>query len=214
MREIRPQGFGQIPIIVKNLIIVNALALLAQYIFSRDLLPGMVGPVEERFAMFYYQSELFKPWQLLTYMFLHANIPHIFFNMLGLYFCGTVLEQVWGPRRFLFFYLVCGLGAAVAHQFSQFYGLEDPGGLTVGASGAVFGCLAAFAYLFPNTRVYIYFFMPMRAKWFALIYVGLELMYAVTQTGGAIAHWAHLGGALVGFVIVFIWNKTNRQTFY
>jgi membrane associated rhomboid family serine protease len=169
---------------------------------------------------------------------MHGSLAHLFFNMLPLWMFGGMLENVWGSKRFLIFYVLCGLGAAILHlavlyaELTPIYAeLQQAGsqigesdyytGLyyqvntpTVGASGAVFGCLAAFGYLFPNSLV-LYFFIPMKAKWFVLMYAGIELWYGVRNSAGDnVAHWAHLGGALVGFLLVLYWNKRNRRHFY
>jgi len=167
-----------------------------------------------------------------------ANIAHLLFNMLALWMFGSALENVWGPKRFLIFYIACGLGAAALHltvlyhqngqlleRFSHLASyqqdavaekvkeaLNEP---TLGASGAVFGCLAGFGYLFPNTYILIYFLFPIKAKWFVLIYAALELYAGVQASAGDnVAHFAHLGGAIVGFLLVYFWNKSNRRHFY
>jgi membrane associated rhomboid family serine protease len=158
--------------------------------------------------------------------------------MFALWMFGSVLENVWGPKRFVIFYMVCGLGAALFHMgvlyyeteqaikafnvasYQQQYLLQENIAIklreaTLGASGAVFGCLAAFGYLFPNTYIYIYFLLPLKAKWFVMIYAGFELVQAVENSAGDnVAHVAHLGGALVGIILVYYWNKTNKKTFY
>ena len=205
----RPNSF---PPVIKNLIIINVLVWLAQttldstyYLTAR----GALWPVN---------YILFEPYQIVTHMFMHAsglgNIGHIFFNMFALFIFGRQLESRWGSKRFLIFYLACGLGAAAAHLIMQYY----MGGISpvVGASGAVMGVLIGYAYLFPNTEMIILPFpFPIKAKWLALIYVGLDLFGGFGQVANDnIAHFAHLGGALTGFIIVFIWNKTNRKTFY
>jgi membrane associated rhomboid family serine protease len=174
-----------------------------------------------------------------------SGFQHILFNMLALWMFGSSLENVWGPKRFLTFYISSGLGAAVLHlvvlwfQNAELIDAANSGVLaqelanagidrsaadyvrivlnepTVGASGAVFGCLAAFGYLFPNTYIYIYFFLPIKAKWFVLIYAVLELYSGIAATAGDnVAHFAHLGGALVGFCLVYYWNRNNRNQFY
>ncbi len=169
---------------------------------------------------------------------MHADIGHIFSNMFALWMFGSILENLWGPKRFLIFYISCGLGAALCHMIvlfvenqdliHQFNALDiasqaeyhegfikkinEP---TLGASGAVFGCLAAFGYLFPNTKIYLYFFLPIKAKWFVLLYAAFELTQAIRNSAGDnVAHFAHLGGAVVGFILVYYWNKTNRRNFY
>ena len=224
-------NFQAIPPVIKNLVIVNALAFFATQVFGEE-------KVFNFFALHDVRSVFFKPHQLVTHMFLHGNLPHILFNMLALWMFGSILENLWGSKRFLIFYVLCGLGAAALHlgvlymELSDVYNtylnlpvqqqqaLEYAGEFklntaTVGASGAVFGCLAAFGYLFPNSLIYVYFFIPVKAKWFVIIYAGLELWLGVQNSAGdGVAHWAHLGGALVGFLLVLYWNRKNRRHFY
>jgi membrane associated rhomboid family serine protease len=168
-------------------------------------------------------------------MFSHSPglIFHILFNMLMLWMFGRVLENVWGGKRFLFFYLACGLGAAALHLAVQSFRADQlwqaiqannqvevskySGALAgaLGASGAIMGIMAAFAYLFPNTPLIIIPFpFPIKAKWLVIGYVAIDLFGGLGFSGDNIAHFAHLGGAITGFIIVFIWNKTNRRTLY
>ena len=139
---------------------------------------------------------------------------HILFNMFALWMFGRILENVWGSKRFTIFYLICGLGAAAAHLGMQ-YVMGDEN-LAVGASGAVFGVLVAFALTFPNTELYIMFIpVPVKAKWAVLGMVALDLFGGISKfTGDNVAHFAHLGGALTGFILLKIWNKNNRRTLY
>ncbi len=232
MTEFRPTRFEILPTIIKNLLIINSLIFLAQ----KSL--GSTFAIEDTFALHTWQSPLFKPWQFFTHMFMHGDFSHLLSNMFALWMFGSILENVWGPKRFLQFYLVCGLGAALCHMAVLFYETEQAIKLfnalsfnsqqmyqeglmqkmntaTVGASGAVFGCLAAFGYLFPNTYIYIYFLLPLKAKWFVIIYAGFELLQAVQNSAGDnVAHIAHLGGALVGIILVYYWNKSNKKTLY
>ncbi|MFL9482013.1 rhomboid family intramembrane serine protease [Chitinophagaceae bacterium LWZ2-11] len=234
MTEFRPNRFEILPVVIKNLLIINGLVFLAQYITEQQ---GIVN-MDDLFALHTFQSQLFKPWQLITHMFMHGSIGHILSNMFVLWMFGSTLENLWGPKRFLIFYLVCGLGAALCHmgvlyyenqkiidvfnslpfdqqQASQAYVQGRLNSATLGASGAVFGCLAAFGYLFPNTKIYLYFLLPIKAKWFVILYAVFELVMAVQNSAGDdVAHVAHLGGALVGFLLVYFWNKTNRSRFY
>jgi membrane associated rhomboid family serine protease len=232
MTEFRPGRFQILPTIIKNLIIINVLVFLAQSVFAKA---GV--PLENMFALHTWQSPLFQPWQLVTHLFMHGGWDHLFFNMFALWMFGSVLENAWGPRRFLIFYLISGLGAALCHMavlyfemqhvLNQFFALS-PGGQnanmeavasiinepTLGASGAVFGCLAAFGYLFPNTYVYLYFFLPIKVKWFVLLYAGFELYASIQNSAGDnVAHVAHLGGAVAGFLMVYFWNKTNKRRY-
>lgn len=224
-------SFQSIPPVIKNLLIINALAFFATQIFGEE-------PVFNLFALHDIRSVYFRPHQLITHIFLHGGFAHILFNMLAVWMFGSVLENLWGSKRFLIFYVLCGLGAAALHLGVLYMELNDVAATfailpaeqqeqllyaqnfkmntaTVGASGAVFGCLAAFGYLFPNSLVYLYAFIPIKAKWFVIIYAGLELWLGVRNSAGDnVAHWAHLGGALVGFLLVLYWNKKNRRHFY
>ncbi len=234
MAEFRPGGFQVLPVVIKNLLIINGLVFLAQYTFQKT---GGFS-MENVFALHDIRSVFFRPHQLVSYMFLHGDFTHILFNMFALWMFGSVLENHWGPKRFLIFYLLCGIGAgmlhlgvlyyeniSVAETFTQLPLTEQEKWLynpnfrintaTLGASGSVFGCLAAFGYLFPNSLIYLYFFIPIKAKWFVIIYGAMELYLGVRNSAGDnVAHWAHLGGALIGFLLVFYWNKTNRRRFY
>ena len=190
--------------VVLNLIIINALVYVAQMVLDKTM--GLTNMI----ALYPYDSGLFKPYQLVTHMFAHdpTNFFHILFNMYALWMFGSVLERVWGPKRFLIFYLACGLGAGLAQMFV--------GAPAIGASGAVMGLLAAFAYLFPNTQFFIIPFpFPIKAKYLVAIYAAIDL-FGGLHPGAAdnIAHFAHLGGMVMGFILVIIWNKTNKKTFY
>lgn len=197
--------------VVLNLIIINVLVWLTQLMLDKS-----VG-ITDKIALFPYNSGLFKPYQLVTHMFAHAAYDpfgrvvffHILFNMYALWMFGTALEKVWGPKRFLIFYLLCGLAAGVSQLL-----LSDAA--AVGASGAIMGLLAGFAYLFPNTEFFILPIpFPIKAKFMVVIYAAIDLFSGV-HPGRAddIAHFAHLGGLVMGFILVIIWNKTNRKTFY
>jgi membrane associated rhomboid family serine protease len=234
MTDIRPGSFQILPTVIKNLLIVNALVYLAQFTF------GQTGTfnIDNFFALHDIHSVYFKPHQLITHLFMHGSLGHLAVNMFALWMFGSTLENYWGAKRFLIFYIACGLGSALLHlsvlyaenipvmeafhhlspeeQANYLYAPEFRVNVaTVGASGAVFGCLAAFGYLFPNSLIYIYFLFPLKAKWFVLIYAGIELVSAIQNSAGDnVAHWAHLGGAIVGVLLVWIWNKSNRKTFY
>jgi membrane associated rhomboid family serine protease len=198
--------------VVLNLIIINTLVYLAQLLLDSSL------DLTSKLALFSYDTGLFKPYQLITNMFAHqardlaGNIVifHLLFNMLALWMIGSALERVWGPKRFLIFYLVCGLAAGVAQMFLV------SNSVSIGASGAIMGLLAAFAYLFPNTE-FIFFPVPfpIKAKYFVFIVAALDLL-AGLHPGKLddIGHYAHLGGLVMGFILVLIWNKTNKKTFY
>lgn len=206
----RPNSF---PPIVKNLIIINVLVWVAQIIFDKQ---GLT----QTLALYPVQTPFFEPYQIATHMFAHSALTrtggivffHILFNMFGLFMFGRVLENVWGPKRFLFFYLACGVGAAAAHLAMQYF--TNDLSAAVGASGAVMGIFAAFAYLFPNTELYFMFIpIPIKAKWAVIGLAAIDLFGGISG-GSSIAHFAHLGGALTGFILVLIWNKTNRRRFY
>jgi membrane associated rhomboid family serine protease len=172
-------------------------------------------------------------------MFLHGGLGHIFFNMFALWMFGSTLENYWGSKRFLIFYMACGIGAGLFHLFvlwremapmveslhqysiaDQEQYLNNPSsplnGATLGASGAVFGCLAAFGYLFPNTPMIILPIpIPIKAKWLVLLYAGMELYLGIQNSAGDnVAHWAHLGGAVVGILLVMYWKRYDRRNFY
>ena len=192
--------------VVLNLIIINALVYVAQLVLDRSI--GLTNIL----ALYSYDSEYFRPYQLVTHMFAHSPsmIFHILFNMYALWMFGSVLERVWGPKRFLIFYIICGLAAGVAQM------LLVENGQAIGASGAIMGLLAAFAYLFPNTKFFILPFpFPIKAKFMVMIMAGIDL-FGGLHPGNAdnVAHFAHLGGMVMGFIIVLIWNKTNTKTFY
>jgi membrane associated rhomboid family serine protease len=232
--------------VVKNLIIINALmfliTLVAETTFHLDL--------NRILGLYYFQSPYFHPYQVITHMFMHGGIGHIFFNMFALWMFGKVLEQVWGPKRFFIYYMVTGLGAALLHSLvlqiemassiayvketysidvftpeviDNLYKMTDSRAKelavsmvipTVGASGAVFGLLLGFGVLFPNTQLMLLFPpIPIRAKYFVIGYGLIELYLGITQPGSSIAHFAHLGGMLFGFIMIFMW-KQNRNTFY
>ena len=240
MTEFRPTRFQMIPPIIKNLIIINVLVFIAQNTFENN--PSF--NIENIFALHAVQSGFFRPHQLVTYLFLHGGFAHIFFNMFALWMFGSTLENFWGPKRFLIFYMACGIGAGLLHLFilwrelipamqelhqmpldMQEQYLHNPNtsfngiainGATLGASGAVFGCLAAFGYLFPNTEMIILPIpFPIKAKWFVLLYAGMELFLGIQNSAGDnVAHWAHLGGAGVGILMVLYWKRNDRRNFY
>ncbi len=231
----RPNNF---PPVVKNLIIINVLVFLAQITLDNQF------HITEKLMLYPVMFPQFKPYQLFTHLFAHspAMLFHIVFNMFGLWMFGKILENVWGAKRFLFFYLACGLGAAALHILMQYIRynqieelwraavaagdtiavqnyineLSSELGPALGASGAVMGIFIAFGYLFPNTELFLMFIpVPIKAKWLMIGLVAIDLFGGVARVSGDnIAHFAHLGGAITGFIIVFIWNKTNRKTLY
>ena len=263
--------FGGIPLVVKNLLIINILMLFVTFVLSGTFdiqLTRILG-------LYYFESELFRPYQFITHMFMHGGLAHLFFNMFALWMFGRVLESVWGSQRFLIYYFVTGLGAAVLHTFVNFLEIssmvnaanafmntpspdlfaafindhissprrevydfimhwsDEPGNQayitqavnmvenslryrmnipTVGASGAVFGVLLAFGMLFPNTRLMLLFPpIPIKAKYFVIAYGCIELYLGLTRPGSNIAHFAHLGGMLFGFLLIKYWQRNTRN---
>lgn len=233
MTEFRQTRFEILPPVIKNLIIINVLVFIIQRTVSHGT--DNITDIENTFALHAWQSPLFKPWQFITYLFLHGSIEHILFNMYALWMFGSVLENLWGPKKFIIFYFVCGFGAALCHMLVLYFEMRpavesfnvlsfeqrqdlinklyEP---TLGASGAIFGCLAAFGYLFSNSLMYILFIpVPIKAKWIVIGYIAVELMLALQNSAGDnVAHVAHLGGAIFGLILVYFWNKNNRRTFY
>jgi membrane associated rhomboid family serine protease len=227
-------GSQVLPPVIKNLIIINVIVFLLQITMDK----GGSHFMENYFALHDIRSDFFKPHQVVTYMFLHGGFWHIFWNMLILWMFGSILENYWGPKRFLTFYIVCGIGAAILHlivlyheltpywQELSSYSIHEQMGYreafnapintaTLGASGAIFGCMVAFGLLFPNSLIYIYALIPVKAKWAVLAYVIYELFLGVQNNAGDnVAHWAHLGGGLVGLLLVFYWRRTDRRRFY
>ena len=269
--------FGNLPPVIKNLLIANIVVFLADQLISAKF--GV--DIGNWLALHNFQSDYFSPIQIVTYMFMHGNVAHIFFNMFALVMFGRVLEQVWGGKRFLIFYLVTGIGAALCQnvvgyvtlagfhdEIAAFINAPDPElftrlircnldhpakwvndliaeysaspdnaqlrGLavqtatklfgefvnvpTVGASGAVFGVLLAFGMMFPNVQLMLIFPpIPIKAKWFVLGYGLIELMAIIVPAANDnVAHFAHLGGMLFGFLLIRYWNKridTNGDIF-
>jgi len=271
-------GFGSLPVVVKNILIINVLFFLADFSLGNTFHIDLA----QQLGFHNFTSPDFKPYQLVTYMFMHGGIGHIFFNMFAVWMFGRVLEEVWGGKRFLLYYFVTAMGAIVLQGIisyidlsmaqgkidnfmsypapdvfeqiykthfkgifnkeyhnmvkgfiSEYYAnpgnsaiVEESKGIlkewfvlkrdmpTVGASGAVFGVLLAFGMLFPNTMLYVYFAIPIKAKYFVMIYGALELYLGIANNpGDNVAHFAHLGGMIFGFFMIKYWNK-NRKTFY
>lgn len=262
-------GFNILPKGVKNLLILNFLFFLATIIFQKT----GVFDMNRWFGLHYIGASDFRPWQFITYMFMHANFNHIFWNMFALWMFGAAVENYWGTKRFLFYYFITGIGAAfvqllvtyfqihpliaLLNQFLNSPSLEtyqylvthnkeaafsnmltnnllvlqqNPHALndivnitanakaqflnsfnTIGASGAIFGLLLAFGMLFPNEKVYIYFLLPMKAKWFVLIYGLLELFFGLSGSMDNVAHYAHLGGMLFGIILILLWRKQEKN---
>ena len=228
--EIRPGSFKVLPLVIKNLIIINSLVWLAQITIGQDLIT-----MENLFALHHFSSTHYGFWQFITYMFLHSSSSffHILFNMFALWMFGSTLENLWGPGRFLIFYLICGVGAGLAqalaltYDISQYNALFLAGQLseeelfmlknvpTLGASGAIMGIFAAFAFTFPNSRMLILPIpFPIKAKWALLGLAVLDIIGGISSESTGIAHFAHLGGAAIGIIVVMIWNKKDRNRFY
>ena len=212
---------------VKHLLIINVLMYLAAITLTRFHID-----LTEYLGLHFFKASHFQPYQLITYMFMHANFGHLFFNMFALWMFGNTLENIWGSKRFLLFYMVCGIGAGLCQELVQYiqystslanYATVNMGGHivtmdaylnmmnTVGASGAIYGLLLAFGMMFPNSPIYIYFLFPIKAKWFVLLYGGIELLYGVMGTSDGVAHFAHLGGMLFGILLILLWRRNNRK---
>ena len=216
---------NNMPTMTKNLLIVNVLAYLATQVLQ---MRGI--DLTSMFGLHFFLASDFHIYQFLTYMFLHGGFTHILFNMFALWMFGSVIERVWGPKKFLFYYICCGVGAGLTQEVVQYadysiqgfaaYQYVDAGGVqmttdsyinlwtTIGASGAVYGILLAFGMIFPNERIFIFPLpIPIKAKWFVLGYAAIELVSAVSSSGDGVAHMAHLGGMLFGFLMIRYWNS-------
>ena len=182
--------------------VTQALLLLNVALYAVDYLLG--GLLQQNFALWPLGPN-FMPWQVVSYAFLHGSVAHLFFNMLGLWMFGAELERVWGQKRFIQFYFASVLSAAIVQLLFNL--LIGSGAPTVGASGGLFGLLLAFGMMFPN-RIIIPLFppIPMKAKVFVAVFGGLELLFGVTGTASGVAHFAHLGGMLGGFLVIRYWR--------
>ena len=206
-----PTQFAVFPPVIKNLLILNGLVFIAQLVPTTEALLEYwfaLWPIgaPDRMLTPYGVVRLgdFWPWQLVTYSFLHGGFGHIFFNMFALWMFGVQIENSWGSRRFGVFYFVCVIGAGIVQLMVVTLG----GGLhpTVGASGGVFGILLAFGLMFANQPIYIYFLFPIKAKWLVIGYGLIELWAGITGTQAGVAHFAHLGGMLFGFLLIQYWR--------
>ena len=219
--QFRPQGFSILPPVVKNLLIINVVFYLAtwaaQVAWRIDL--------SDYLGLHYIGASDFRPYQFVTYMFMHGGFAHLFFNMFALWMFGNSIENVWGPKRFLIFYFVCGIGAGLTQELVQYIQLADIHMYqnvnigsriipveeylnmltTVGASGAVYGILLAFGMMWPDSRIYIYFAIPIKAKWFVIIYGLIELFSGFSSVDN-VAHFAHVGGMLFGLGLILYWR--------
>ncbi len=264
--QIRIGGFNILPPGVKNLLIINTLAFVATIVLQKSC------DLNQWLGLHYIAATDFYPWQFITYMFMHANLSHLFFNMFALWMFGAAVENYWGTKRFLIYYFITGIGAALTHylvlfaeihpqlalidsflsdpsletyrnlalnntdaRFSQMLTAnlsvlqQNPGALNqvveiigdmrelflnsfniIGASGAVYGILLAFGMLFPNNYIYIYFLLPIKAKWMVLIYGVLELLTGLSASDG-VAHFAHLGGMIFGLLVILLWRRNERN---
>ena len=198
----------QFPPTVKHLLIINCLVFMAEWVLPSTALHLQL---DEWISLHYVGSPLFRLYQPFTYMFGHASFDHLFFNMFALWMFGRILENVWGAKRFLIYYVVCGLGAAVVEELLQAVGIIPMYGSVIGASGAVYGLLLAFAMLFPNMQMYIIPIpVPIKAKWMVLGYTVIELVEGILSVDG-VAHFAHLGGMLFGLLLILYWRKNGNR---
>lgn len=266
--QIRMGGFNILPEGVKNLLIINVIFFFATFVFQKT----GICDLDKWLGLHYFGAPDFHVWQIITYMFMHANFEHIFFNMFALWMFGAAIENLWGTKRFLIYYLITGIGAALVHYLIIFFQIhptlvlidqfldspsletfrylaehnqeprlkemfnnnllylqQNPDSLNelayitanardtllnsfniVGASGAVYGLLLAFGMMFPNDRIYVYFLLPIKAKWFVIIFGVIELITGITTVDG-VAHFAHLGGMLFGIILILLWRKTDRN---
>jgi len=233
---------GNLPTVTKNLLIINIVCFIGSMIFDQ---------ASRLFGVFYPDSPFFKIWQVITYMFMHGGFSHIFFNMFALVMFGAVIERILGPKRFLNYYLICGLGALVLQygvqafevyniagtvKASQFLNFNYSTGMVstnlpisqdqlgtllsiygtplVGASGAIYGLLLAYGFLFPNAELMLIFLpIPIKAKYFIPILIIVELALGFSNAGSSIAHLAHVGGAIFGFILLKMWG-IKRTNYY
>jgi len=192
-------GFSFFPPVIKILLVTNVAVWLLLDVLLPPVMPRYADLLLRYFSLWPAGPNFFL-WQLFTYMFLHGGFWHLFFNMLALWMFGMELENTWGSKKFLIFYLICGLGAGLTNMLvAPLIGQIWP---TVGASGAVFGVLVAFGMFYPDRPIYIYFLLPIKAKYFIAFYIAMQVFYEVTGMEAGVAHFAHLGGAAVGFVYV------------
>jgi len=244
MSPYRQSPFANLTPVVKNLLIINIIFFLAYVLIDHQ----QNGPVTTLFGEYYFDASAFRPWQFITYMFMHGGFEHIFFNMFALFSFGPILEYSIGPKKFLNFYFICGIGAGVLQMFVQAIEVHNligtftvtasdkhlldqlivPGWMQpaqaqklygiyhaplVGASGAIFGILVAFGMLYPNMELMMLFIpFPIKAKYLVSFYVLLEIYLGFKQnTGDSVAHFAHIGGAIFGFLLIKAWNLRRIQ---
>ena len=219
---------NRLPVVTKNLLAINVLMFFATFVMKKqgvDLV-GILG-------LHFFKAADFAPYQLVTYMFMHGGFSHLFFNMFALYMFGSVLERMWGEKRFIIYYLVAGVGAGLLQELVQYVAfvqeglaaydaVKTPAGVvpmglflnmwtTVGASGAIYAILLGFGMLFPNERMFVFPLpFPIKAKIFVAVYAVIELLLGFTNSGDGIAHFAHLGGMLFGFLLILYWRKNGK----
>lgn len=194
---------GNAPTATRNIIIINIVVFAATWLGERVLHSDVMGRL---FALYPIQSHYFHWWQFITYMYMHGGFWHILFNMYTLYIFGCVVENIIGTRKFITFYTICGVGAAALHLLVQ--SLTNDFAPTVGASGSIYGVLIAFAILFPESRLTLLFPpVTLSAKWMVIIFAIIELTTGLTGTSANVAHFAHLGGMLIGWLLILFWKK-------
>ncbi len=226
-----PPQFSIMPPVCKNLLIINVICYLADVVLrTRGI------DLSHWFGLHMYQAADFRFWQPITYAFFHGSFSHLFFNMFAVWMFGYTLENIWGTKRFITYCIATILGAALVQEIVYTFMYSDLlSGMythvntgydnipvaaflnkinTIGASGMVFGLLAAFGLMFPNTMVYLYFLFPIKTKWFVIGYIALELFNGIFTTGDGVAHFAHLGGALAGVILLWLWKKKRDQYRY
>lgn len=217
------RGFlGSTPPVTRNLIIINIIVFIATLI-NREFMTA-------EFALFYPTSRYFHWWQVLTHMFMHGGFWHILFNMYTLWLFGSVVENIIGSKKFVLFYFICGLGAAALHtgaEYLQMQSYMEGAALgnsvalqniatikltpTVGASGAIYGTLIGYAMLFPSARMTLLFPpVTLSAKWMVIVFAAIELITGITGTAAGVAHFAHLGGMLIGWLMILYWRKSGK----
>ena len=217
---------NSIPTVTKNLLIINILAFIAYYVLA-----GRGIDLNDMFGLHIFLASDFHIYQFITYMFMHGGWTHLFFNMFALWMFGCVMERTWGPKKFLFYYIFCGIGAGVVQEIAQYvevynyvdnvgffemaFAKWDAGSManlnamtTVGASGAIYAILLGFGMTFPEERIFIFPLpLPIKAKWFVIGYAAIEVIMAYSSFNDGVAHIAHLGGMLFGFILIKYWQK-------
>lgn len=196
---------NNLPTVTRNLLILNVLVFAAQWIVGPMDYPRQIDGIALYGGLRFFLDPNFHIYQLFTYMFLHGGFTHLFFNMFALWMFGRVMENVWGPHKFLIYYIVCGIGAALMQELISLITMSPS--FTIGASGSVYGILLAFGMTFPNERIFIFPIpVPIKAKWFVIGYAALELYSSISSTMDGVAHVAHLGGMLFGLLLILYWR--------